>query len=98
MERHLAGRPRSRQALYCLTFARSRRNILHMARERRPPRTRTVSPQTLLRLEALGERVRRRREALGLTQRELAGRAELSLRFLAQLEAGQGNISLLRFA
>ncbi len=51
-----------------------------------------------LRLDALGERVRRRREALSLTQRELAARAELSLRFLAQLEAGQGNISLLRFA
>jgi XRE family aerobic/anaerobic benzoate catabolism transcriptional regulator len=52
----------------------------------------------MLRLETLGERVRKRREALGLTQRQLAARAELSLRFLAQLEAGQGNISLLRFA
>jgi XRE family aerobic/anaerobic benzoate catabolism transcriptional regulator len=52
----------------------------------------------MLRLDALGERVRKRREALGLTQRQLALRAELSLRFLAQLEAGQGNISLLRFA
>jgi XRE family transcriptional regulator, aerobic/anaerobic benzoate catabolism transcriptional regulator len=51
-----------------------------------------------LTLEALGERVRKRREALGLTQRELAARAELSLRFLAQLEAGEGNISLMRFA
>jgi XRE family aerobic/anaerobic benzoate catabolism transcriptional regulator len=52
----------------------------------------------MLRLETLGEKVRKRREALGLTQRQLAARAELSLRFLAQLEAGQGNISLLRFA
>ena len=52
----------------------------------------------MLRLETLGERVRKRREALGLTQRQLAVRAELSLRFLAQLEAGEGNISLLRFA
>src|SRR6266508_669520 len=51
-----------------------------------------------LRLEALGEKVRKRREALGLTQRQLAVRSELSLRFLAQLEAGQGNISLMRFA
>ena len=52
----------------------------------------------MLELRHLGERVRKRRDALGLTQRELAERAELSLRFLAQLEAGQGNISLLRFA
>jgi XRE family aerobic/anaerobic benzoate catabolism transcriptional regulator len=51
-----------------------------------------------LRLENLGERVRRRREAASLTQRELAERAGLSLRFLSQLESGQGNISLLRFA
>jgi XRE family aerobic/anaerobic benzoate catabolism transcriptional regulator len=51
-----------------------------------------------LRLVALGEKVRKRREAMGLTQRQLAVRSELSLRFLAQLEAGQGNISLMRFA
>ena len=49
-------------------------------------------------LLALGERVRQRREQLGLTQRELAERAGLSLRFLALLERGDGNISLLRFA
>jgi XRE family aerobic/anaerobic benzoate catabolism transcriptional regulator len=49
-------------------------------------------------LDVLGERVRRRREALGLTQRALAAKAGLSLRFLAQLEAGEGNISLKRFA
>src|SRR5262245_26900971 len=52
----------------------------------------------MLKLESLGDRVRKRREALGLTQRQLAVRSELSLRFLAQLEAGQGNISLMRFA
>ncbi len=52
----------------------------------------------MLKLQSLGEKVRKRRETLGLTQRELAARAELSLRFLAQLEAGQGNISLMRFA
>jgi XRE family aerobic/anaerobic benzoate catabolism transcriptional regulator len=51
-----------------------------------------------LELETLGECVRRRRESLGLTQRELAARSGLSLRFLAQLEAGEGNISLKRFA
>jgi XRE family aerobic/anaerobic benzoate catabolism transcriptional regulator len=51
-----------------------------------------------LSLEALGAGCRERREALGLTQRQLAERAGLSLRFLAQLEAGDGNISLRRFA
>jgi XRE family aerobic/anaerobic benzoate catabolism transcriptional regulator len=49
-------------------------------------------------LKRLGDEVRRRRESAGLTQRELATRAGLSVRFLAQLEAGEGNISLRRFA
>lgn len=49
-------------------------------------------------LNQVGEEVRRRRERLGLTQKELAARAGLSLRFLAQLEHGAGNISLARFA
>jgi XRE family transcriptional regulator, aerobic/anaerobic benzoate catabolism transcriptional regulator len=49
-------------------------------------------------LGSVGDRVRSRREALGWTQAELARRAGLSVRFLAQLERGEGNISLLRFA
>jgi len=49
-------------------------------------------------LQEVGERVRTRREALGLTQKELSSRAGLSIRFLAQLERGDGNISLRRFA
>jgi len=49
-------------------------------------------------LQDTGRRVRERREALGWSQRELAGRAGLSVRFLAQLEHGDGNISLTRFA
>jgi XRE family aerobic/anaerobic benzoate catabolism transcriptional regulator len=49
-------------------------------------------------LVAVGQRVRARREALELTQRELAARAHLSVRFLAQVEGGTGNVSLLRFA
>jgi len=39
-----------------------------------------------------------RRAELAITQKDLARRAKLSLRFLAQLERGQGNISLTRFA
>jgi XRE family aerobic/anaerobic benzoate catabolism transcriptional regulator len=49
-------------------------------------------------LEDIGNRVRARRVELGLTQRELADAASLSVRFLAQLEKGEGNISLARFA
>jgi XRE family aerobic/anaerobic benzoate catabolism transcriptional regulator len=49
-------------------------------------------------LVEVGRRVRSRREALGLSQSELAERSDLSLRFLAQVEHGDGNISLVRFA
>src|SRR5215468_2509592 len=49
-------------------------------------------------LEDVGRNVRARRMRLGLSQRELAARADLSVRFLAQLEHGEGNISLARFA
>ncbi len=47
-------------------------------------------------LEALGAAVRARRNDLGLTMRTLAVRAAVSERFLAQLESGEGNISVAR--
>src|SRR5262249_26049155 len=46
----------------------------------------------------VGRRVRALREGLGWTQRELATRAGLSVRFLPQREHGEGTISLARFA
>ncbi len=49
-------------------------------------------------LRALGERLRERRVALGLTQADVADRAEVSKRFLVQLEGGTGNISVQRLA
>jgi XRE family transcriptional regulator, aerobic/anaerobic benzoate catabolism transcriptional regulator len=49
-------------------------------------------------LATVGARIRSRREAAGLSRRQLAATANLSERFLAQLEGGQGNISLGRFA
>lgn len=49
-------------------------------------------------LAAVGARVRAQRERHGWTRRQLADRSGVSERFLAQLEAGQGNISLGRFA
>jgi XRE family aerobic/anaerobic benzoate catabolism transcriptional regulator len=47
---------------------------------------------------ALGRRVRSLRDERGLSQRALAERARLSLRFLADVEAGHGNISIGRLA
>jgi XRE family aerobic/anaerobic benzoate catabolism transcriptional regulator len=49
-------------------------------------------------LAAVGARVRAQRELQGWTRRQLADRSGVSERFLAQLEVGQGNISLARLA
>ena len=46
-------------------------------------------------LQELGERVRAARARSGMTRRDLAGESGVSERYLAQLEAGQGNISVL---
>jgi XRE family aerobic/anaerobic benzoate catabolism transcriptional regulator len=56
---------------------------------RRPPRSALLA--------SVGARVRALRESHGLTQRTLAEKSGVSSRFLAQLEAGDGNISLERF-
>lgn len=57
-------------------------------------RPRAASREQLL--HELGVVVRARRAELGLTMRVLAGKAGVSERFLAQLEAGEGNISVAR--
>src|SRR5579884_1656448 len=49
-------------------------------------------------LQQIGIRIREIREASGITQKVLAERSGVSSRFLAQLEAGDGNISVLRLA
>jgi XRE family transcriptional regulator, aerobic/anaerobic benzoate catabolism transcriptional regulator len=49
-------------------------------------------------LAAVGAAVRGHRERLGWSRRALAEHSGVSERFLAQLEAGDGNISLRRFA
>lgn len=49
-------------------------------------------------LAAVGRRLRRAREARGDSRAQLARRARISERYLAALEAGEGNISLLRLA
>lgn len=47
-------------------------------------------------LPLIGERLRKRRKDLGLSQAELARRAQVSPRFLVQLEGGIANISVQR--
>jgi XRE family aerobic/anaerobic benzoate catabolism transcriptional regulator len=47
-------------------------------------------------LDSLGRRVRAARAARGWTLRELSDRSGVSLRFLVQLESGDGNISVRR--
>ena len=49
-------------------------------------------------LRGLGAAVRARRTECGLTLRALAKKAEVSERFLVQLETGEGNISVARLA
>jgi XRE family aerobic/anaerobic benzoate catabolism transcriptional regulator len=49
-------------------------------------------------LRALAGRVRARRGELGWTRATLADRSGLSVRFLARIEGGDGNVSLLRLA
>ncbi len=55
----------------------------------------TRSPRSPL-LQRLGRRIRALRQAMDLSRSRLASRAELSERFLNELEAGRGNISLER--
>lgn len=54
-----------------------------------------ITPEESGLLDLLGLRVRRARAALGLSRRALEARAGVSERYLAQLEAGRGNISIL---
>ncbi|MBI4575216.1 MAG: helix-turn-helix domain-containing protein, partial [Planctomycetes bacterium] len=49
-------------------------------------------------LRGVGSALRARREAADLSRRELAERSGVSERFIAQIEAGRGNASLLRLA
>lgn len=55
------------------------------------PRTSSDDP-----LRLLAGRVRRLRESRGWTRGELAQRSGLSVRFLARIEGGDGNLSLVR--
>ena len=49
-------------------------------------------------LHALGERLHRVREGLGMTLAELASRSGLSRRYVTEAEAGRANLSLIKLA
>ena len=49
-------------------------------------------------LSSLANRIRKRRKSLGYTQSDLAQRADVSPRFIAQLASGKGNISVQKLA
>src|SRR5437867_11177156 len=49
-------------------------------------------------LSQIGRRVRARRTSMGWTLKEIAERSGISRRFLCDLEAGKGNISVARLA
>jgi XRE family aerobic/anaerobic benzoate catabolism transcriptional regulator len=55
----------------------------------------TTTPETGV-LQTLSHRLRRLRQARGWSRATLAERSGLSVRFLARVEAGDGNISLVR--
>ena len=55
-----------------------------------------MTPEHQVLLSAVGAAVRRLRDDRAMTRRDLAERSGVSERFLADLEAGQGNISVAR--
>jgi len=58
-------------------------------------KTEALEPSADAYLRQLGERVRGHRARRGLTRKTLAQASEISERYLAQLEHGEGNISIL---
>ena len=62
-----------------------------------PPRTRGVQTNTVASdpLKSLGDRVRQARARRGMTRKQLARDSGVSERYLAQIEGGEGNISVL---
>jgi XRE family aerobic/anaerobic benzoate catabolism transcriptional regulator len=65
------------------------RNVTARAGEERP----ALSDQAFL--HGVGSRVRELRERRGMTRKALAREADVSERYLGQLEAGEGNISIV---
>src|SRR5262245_32272880 len=49
-------------------------------------------------LSEIGRRIKNRRTTMGWTLKDIAERSGLSIRFLCDVEAGRGNISVVRLA
>lgn len=58
------------------------------------PRENTREAQVKALIELVGTRVRAARKGAGFSRRELSERSGVSTRYLAQLEGGEGNISI----
>ena len=67
----------------------------HPAIQSRVPRRRISAESGEAFLQALGSRIRKLRNQHGLTRKSLAQESDVSERHLAQLESGEGNISIL---
>lgn len=61
-----------------------------------PPKTQESTTEVDPLLKRLATKVRSERKKLGLTRDQLAEESSLSPRFLAKVESGEGNISVLR--
>src|SRR5215831_5057707 len=61
-------------------------------------RSRRASPSPPDLLDVVSRRTRQLRQARGLTLKSLADQSGLSLRFLMEVEAGRGNISIRRLS
>src|ERR1051326_223207 len=70
------------QDLFCLIYLSERNIMLHMNEL----------------LAGLGRAIRTLRERQGLSIGDLAARAELSSRFVTEIQAGRGNVSIVRLA
>ena len=84
------------QAIYCLSRVSNMHYIAGMS-SAGASSSASAGPGASY-LETVGAAVRSHRERRGWSRRELAAQSGVSERFLAQLEAGLGNISLRRFA
>jgi XRE family aerobic/anaerobic benzoate catabolism transcriptional regulator len=62
---------------------------------RNPLKARRTEPQDVAYLRSLAEKIRSARAQRGMTRSALAADSGVSLRFLAQLESGEGNPSVL---
>jgi XRE family aerobic/anaerobic benzoate catabolism transcriptional regulator len=75
-----------------MTKAGSPKARVSYARPKRGRQTKTVAADPL---KSLGDRVRQARARRGMTRKQLARDSGVSERYLAQIEAGHGNISVL---